>query len=373
MKVAIVGGGVMGCSIALALAKAGVEITVLERSIPGAEASSAAAGILAPQAEAPGPGPFLDLCLRSRELYPAFVAEVQQLSGIEVGYRPSGVLHPAFDEASTRKLEARVAWQSARGLRAELLDRAQTLGLEPNLSPEVLAAAHFADDHQVDSRLLARALSMAAARVGAAFRTGHVRGLITEGSRAVGVELDGEVVRADVVVVAAGSWSGQVQGAQIDPRVVRPARGQMVRLQTRLPILSRVLFCDRGYLVPRADGSVLAGSTMELVGFDKQVTAGGLAKILAMALSLCPSLAEAPVLEHWAGLRPFTEDHLPILGWGALEGLVLATGHFRNGILLTPVTAALVAQLVLGQPSPIDLHPFRYDRWHSLSVKSPMV
>lgn len=353
----------MGCGIALRLCQAGARVTVLERSIPGAEASSAAGGILAPQMEAEAPGPFLELCLRSRGLYPDFAAELQALSGVNVGYLPSGLLSLAFDEAGAQRLEATVSWQRASGLRAELLRTAEVLALEPQLSPRVVAAAHFPDDHQVDNRLLTRALTMAAARVGATFRTGHVRGVVEEKGRAVGVDLDGETLRADAVVIAAGSWSGLVQGSAVDPRVVRPARGQMVQFQTRLPLFSRVLFSDKGYVIPRADGRVIAGSTLEFAGFEKSVTAEGLHRILSLSMELCPALASAPVQETWAGLRPYTDDHLPILGAGALPGLFLATGHFRNGILLAPLTARLMAQVVLGERPPVDLAPFRFDRF----------
>ncbi|WP_163993013.1 glycine oxidase ThiO [Pyxidicoccus caerfyrddinensis] len=361
-NVIIVGGGIMGCGIALRLRQAGVRVTVLERSIPGAEASSAAAGILAPQMESDGPGPFLELCLRSRGLYPAFASELRELTGVDVAYRPCGVLKVAFNEAEVHHLDATVAWQRGMGLRAELLDGTAARALEPRLSPKALAAAHFPDDHQVDNRLLVRALSMAAARVGAEFRSGYVRGVMHEQGRAVGVDLDGEVLRADAVVLAAGSWSALVQGAGVEPKAVRPARGQMVQLQTRLPVLDRILTSEKGYLVPRADGRVIAGSTMELVGFDKQVTAAGLARILDMALELCPELASAPVTDSWAGFRPWTEDRNPFLGEGPVPGLFLATGHFRNGILLAPITAKLITQAVLGEKSTMDLTPFRYDR-----------
>ncbi|MFP2933661.1 NAD(P)/FAD-dependent oxidoreductase, partial [Pyxidicoccus sp. 3LG] len=174
--------------------------------------------------------------------------------------------------------------------------------------------------------------------------------------------LDGEVLRADAVVLAAGSWSALVQGAGVEPKTVRPARGQMVQFQTRLPVLDRILTSEKGYLVPRADGRIIAGSTMELVGFDKQVTAAGLARILDMTLELCPELGTAPVVETWAGFRPWTEDHRPYIGEGPVPGLFLATGHFRNGILLAPITAKLVTQAVLGEKPTMDLAPFRYDR-----------
>ncbi|WPB81542.1 glycine oxidase ThiO [Archangium violaceum] len=362
-SVIIVGGGVMGCGIALRLRQAGARVTVLERAIPGAEASSAAGGILAPQMESEGPGPFLELCLRSRALYPDFAAELLALTGVNVNYLPSGLLHLAFDEAGARRLEATVGWQRALDLRAELLGPAEVRALEPQLSPQVVAAARYPDDHQVDNRLLTRALTMAAAKVGATFRTGYVRGVVEEKGRVVGVDLDGEPLRADAVVIAAGSWSGLVQGVPVDPRMVRPARGQMVQLQTRLPLFSHVVFSDKGYLIPRSDGRILAGSTLEFAGFEKNVTAEGLHRILSLAMELCPALGSAPVQETWAGLRPYTDDHLPILGAGPLPGLFLATGHFRNGILLAPITARLMAQAVLGETPSLDLTPFRFERF----------
>jgi glycine oxidase len=361
-EVLVVGGGVMGCGIALRLRQAGARVTVLERAIPGAEASSAAAGILAPQWESEGPGPFFELCLRSRALYQGFAAELRELSGVDIAYRPCGLLRVIFDGEDLQRAESTVAWQHGMGLRAELLDGASARELEPHLSPKALGAAHFPDDHQVDNRLLVRALTMAAARAGATFKSGYVRGVVHEHGRAVGVDLDGEVLRADAVVVAAGSWSSLVQGAGVSAQGVRPARGQMVQLQTRLPLLTRVVTSSKGYLVPRADGRIIAGSTMEHVGFDKQVTAAGLARILDMALELCPDLGPAPVTETWAGFRPWTRDALPYLGEGPVPGLFLATGHFRNGILLAPITAKLVAQAVLGEKPAMDLTPFRYDR-----------
>jgi glycine oxidase len=362
MHVVVVGGGVVGCAVALRLVKAGAQCTVLERSVPGAEASSAAAGILAPQAEAEGPGAFLSLCLRSRSLYPDFVEELEALSGLRVGYRRSGVLHLAFAQASVEKLRTRVTAQVTEGLSAELLDGNAVRRLEPALSPDVLAGALFQDDGSVDNRLLMRALSMAAERAGARFVTGNVRALLETRGRTSGVDVDGAPLHADAVVVAAGAWTGLVPGCGLSPRQVRPARGQMVMLRSRLPLLERVAFSDDGYLVPRADGHLLAGSTVEFEGFAKEVTARGLKHILGVALQLVPSLADIPVVETWAGFRPFTEDRLPVLGPGPLPGLFLASGHFRNGILLAPVTAELLAEAVLGRKTTLSLEPFRWDR-----------
>lgn len=363
MKVIVIGGGIMGMSIALELRRTeDLEVTVLERSIPGAEASSAAAGMLAPQFEGTAPGPMMDLCLLSRMAWPKWAAELQERSGVDVGYIPSGGLQIAFTEDEVHALDAKIAWQSAVGLRAELLSGAQLTSREPRLNPKALAAADFPDDHQVDPRKLMRALAVAASRAGVVFRSGTVRSLIEKDGSVTGVDLEGERLEADLVVLAAGAWSGLVSGAQVDPARVKPVRGQMMELQLRAPLFTRLLKCASGYVVPRADGAVLVGSTMDMVGFDKNVTAEGLSKLLSAALQLVPELASASLTSTWAGLRPWTNDQLPFLGEGARPGLLLATGHFRNGILLAPITARLLGQVVRREKPSVDLKPFRYLR-----------
>jgi len=364
VDVAIIGGGIMGSAIALRLCQRGIGVTVIERGIPGAEASSAAAGILGPQMEAEGPGPLLELGLKSRALYPALAAELRELTGIDVGYDRSGVLAVAFDEAGEAALSARRAWQLARGLRVDSLSGEAARAREPALGPAVRAALAFNDDAQVVARELARAFSQAAAGAGARFLTGrYVRRVLTDKGAVTGVELDGDALPAAVVVVAAGSWSGLVEGAGVPPAVVRPARGQLVSIETRPPLFRSVVSAPGGYLVPRRDGTVLAGSTVEMAGFRKEVTVGGLAAILTLARTVIPALADAPVTGSWSNFRPFTEDHLPVLGATGVRGLVLATGHFRNGILLAPITAQAIAELVAtGQP-PIDLAPFAIERF----------
>ncbi len=362
--VAVIGGGIMGSAVALRLAQRGIAVTVIERGIPGAEASSAAAGILGPQMEADGPGPLLELGLKSRALYPALAAELRDLTGIDVGYDRSGVLMVAFDEGGEAALSSRRAWQLARGLRVDILSGEAARAREPALSPAVRAALAFTDDAQVVARDLARAFSQAAAVAGARFLTGrYVRRVIIKDGAAVGVELDGETLPAGVVVVAAGSWSGLVEGAGVPAAVVRPARGQLVSIETRPPLFRHVVAAPGGYLVPRRDGTVLAGSTVEMAGFRKEVTVGGLASILTLAKAVIPALADAPVTGSWSNFRPFTEDHLPVLGATGVRGLVLATGHFRNGILLAPITAQAIAELVATGHAPIDLAPFAVDRF----------
>jgi glycine oxidase len=363
--VAIVGGGVMGCAIALRLAQRGLAVTVVERGIPGAEASSAAAGILGPQWEAEGAGPLLDLGLRSRALYAGFAAELRELSGIDIGFAKSGLLEVAFDEAGAQALATRWAWQRGRGLRGEMLDGGQVRAIEPHLGPAVRAGLRLPDEGHVNARALARALSQAAAIAGARFLQGHyVRRVVTAGDRVTGVELDGETLPAKTVVIAAGSWSSLVEGGGVPPPTVRPARGQMVAIEMRPPLFRHVIAAHgRGYLVPRLDGTVLAGSTLEMVGYRKEVTVAGLSQILAMVRALIPDLDHAPVVETWSNFRPYTDDHLPVLGRTGVEGLVLATGHYRYGILLTPITAQLITELITSGTATIDLTPFSVARF----------
>ena len=363
--VLIVGGGVMGSAVALRLAQRGVGVTVVERAIPGAEASSAAAGMLAPQTEADGPGPMLALGLKSRALYPELATELRELTGIDIGYQRSGVLALGFDEEDDRELSFRRTWQAAQGQRAELLAEPALRALEPALGPTVRAALHFPDDAQVNPAALARAFSQAAAVAGARFLQGrYVRRVVVEQGAVTGLELDGEILSAERVVLAAGSWSGLVEGGGVPPSVVRPARGQLVAIETRPPLFHHVLSAHRrGYLVPRRDGTVIAGSTVEMVGFRKEVTVGGLATILDLARTLVPDLGDAPVLSSWSNFRPYTEDQLPVLGTTAVRGLFLATGHHRNGILLAPITGDALARLVATGDAGVELAPFSVTRF----------
>jgi glycine oxidase len=363
--VAVVGGGVMGCAIALRLAQRGLRVTVVERGIPGAEASSAAAGILGPQWEAEAIGPLLDLGLRSRALYPSFAVELRELAGIDIGFAKSGLLELALDDDQQRALAARRTWQQARGLRVELLGATDLRALEPRLGPSVQAGLRLPDEGHVNARLLARALSQGAAIAGAEFLQGrHVRRVAMAGGRVSGVELDGETLEAGTVVIAAGSWSSLVEGGGVPPPLVRPARGQMVAIEMRPPLFRHVIAAHgRGYLVPRLDGVALAGSTLEMVGFRKEVTVAGLSDILALVRTLLPDLDQAPVVETWANFRPYTEDQLPVLGPAGIDGLLLATGHYRYGILLTPITAQIIAELVTGGTTSVDVEPFSVSRF----------
>ena len=363
--VVVVGGGVIGCSIARELARAGARTTVVERDEPGAHASWAAAGMLSPQAECSRPGPFLDLLREARSLFPALARELREETGIDVGYREVGTLLVALTGEDEREIEARCAWQAGSGLPVERLDGAEARRLEPALSPAVRWALRFPDDHQVENRQLARALWHSAARAGAAFRTGQEAvALLARGGRVEGVQLaGGERVPADRVVLAAGAWAGRLAGL---PRSlpVAPVHGQILAVHTSPPLLEHVVDSPRCYLVPRLDGRLLVGATVEETGFRKAVTPEGMLELLSGALEIAPSLARVPIVESWSGLRPGTPDDLPILGPDpGLEGLIYATGHFRNGILLAPLTGRLVSRLALGGSPSADLHAFRPDRF----------
>jgi glycine oxidase len=359
-NVVIVGGGIMGCAAAWQLARRGASVTVLERSVPGAEASSAAAGILGAQLEASGPGAMAELALESRKLYPRWSKALAEETGIDVGYRKCGILRVALDAAGAKKLSEEAIWQRRQGQEAPRIGGKRARAIEPALARGVAGGVHFAEDGRIDPPLLLRALHIAAARAGASFRTGaYVRRVLIESGRARGVLLeDGQSIGGDAVVVAAGSWTTLVEGVPLRSDAVRPARGQIVELASSQPLLRGVVFGPRCYLVPRDDGRTLVGSTLEFVGYRRGVTAGAVRDLLDAAIELVPALAEAALSGTWSSFRPYTEDHRPLIGPTQVPGLALATGHYRNGILLAPITAEIVARTLLGGRSPIDLSPF---------------
>jgi glycine oxidase len=360
----IIGGGVMGCAAAYELSRRGVAVAVLERSVPGAEASSAAAGILGAQVESHHPGPLTELGLLSRRLFPELVKELERVSGVALGYRRSGVLKVAYAASDVAQLTRELSWQKQAKLPLERLTRSALLAREPALSHDVAGGLWFEADATLEPRALLSALRISAEKSGAEFRSGSfVKRIAEQGGRAIGALLDdGSLVRGSHVVLAAGSWTSLLSSqANAKARVV-PARGQIVELTTSVPLLSSVVFGPDCYLVPRADGRLLVGSTLEFVGFRRGVTAGGAAKLLAAAIRLVPALAEAELSGSWSSFRPYTEDELPLLGPSATAGLILMSGHYRNGILLAPISAQIVAACVLGEKPPLDLTPFSPDR-----------
>lgn len=349
--VIVVGGGVMGCSVAYWLAKAGARVTVLERSIPGAEASSAAAGILGPTVESFDDALALQLGRRSRELHAELSDELDELFGIDVGFRRCGVIKVALDENELGELGRQADALRVQGVRCEQWSQAELAEEEPRCTREALGALSMAEDAQVEPRKLFAAIALGAEHEGVAFRTGTtVRGLKIEGGRVRGVRLAHREIEAERVVVAAGSWTSLIPGLPLGADTIYPVRGQMITTQTRPPVFRRVVFGAGGYVVTRPDGRVLCGSTMERVGFQRGVTFGGMSDVIEKAVRLAPSLREAPVHSHWSSFRPGTPDGLPLVGETRIDGLFLASGHYRNGILLAPLTAQLIAEAMDGQP-----------------------
>jgi len=354
----------MGTSAAWELARHGAQCLVLERSVPGAEASSAAAGILGAQAEAHAPGAMTELCLASRARYAKFAAALSKETKIDVGYRECGVLRVGFERAEVSKLTREVAWHGKQRLSVESLKTRELLALEPALSSKLAGGVRFENDARVEPKALLRALHIAALARGVRFQSGaFVRRVAVQDGRAVGVVLDdGSELRAANVLVAAGSWTSLIDGLGLPAGRVVPARGQIVELELPAPPLSHVVFGPGAYLVPRDDGRVLIGSTLEFVGYEREVTAGAVRDLLLHATALVPALSRAALRATWSNFRPYTQDELPLLGRTNIAGLFLSTGHYRNGILLAPISAEIVRAAVLGQRAPLELAAFSPER-----------
>jgi len=362
--VIIVGGGVIGCSIAWRLAQAGLKVTVFERGRVGCEASRAAAGMLSPQGESQTPGPFFDLCLRGRAMYRSFAEELNDASGIDVEYKDEGTLFVVLQGEDDQEKTRWATWQKEAGLPLEHVSADDLRKIEPAVTESATRAIFLAQEHQVENRHLMDALEVAMNRAGVELIEGsEVTAIATDHGKATGVMFAGRRLDADVVVVAAGTWASPLlEPLGLNVKVI-PARGQMIAVSGRRRPLSRVLHSSKIYLVPRRDGRILIGATVEYAGFLKAVTVGAMKHLLSAAVELAPSLRGFEIVETWCGLRPDTLDHLPIMGPSGVNNLLLATGHFRNGILLAPITAGLVSDVIVtGRVSP-DLEPFSANRF----------
>jgi glycine oxidase len=367
--VAVIGGGVIGLAVAWRAAQRGHSVCVLERGELGDGTSRVAAGMLAPVTEADaGELALLELGLRSARSWPAFADELAAASGADPGLRHCGALVVARDRDEAAALERELALRLDLGLAVERVLPSAARRLEPALAPTLRLALAVPGDHAADPRSLVLALTEAARRAGAHLRTGAtVQAIRTDHGRVTGVELaSGELVPASHVVVAAGAWGGAIAGLPEAARIpLRPVKGQILRLRDPQGpgLLERIVRFEGGYLVPRGDGRYVLGATMEERGFDTTVTAGGLYELLRDAGELVPGVHELVVEETAAGLRPATPDNAPVLGAGDhVEGLVWATGHHRNGILLAPVTAEIVVACIDGAATPPTFAPGRFAR-----------
>ncbi len=364
----IIGGGIIGLSIAIDLKLRGVSVTVCVRSLAEG-ATYAAAGMLAPQAEAVPPGPMLDLCLRSRSLYPDWVSKIEDLSGVSTGYLPGGILAPVYQLSPPT-----IPSPTDSAFPATWVDKSHLDLYQPGLGKAVVGGWWFPEDGQVDNRALANALLIAARELGIDIREGvMIEGIIQRQQQAVALRTNLGELHASHYVLATGAWSHQLL-----PIPVYPKKGQMLCVQvppTEQPPLTRVLFGPETYLVPRRDGRIIIGATSEDVGFTPGNTPGGIQALLERAIRLYPALADYPISEFWWGYRPATPDEWPILGPSATANLTLATGHYRNGILLAPITASLIADWILHENAEPLLGHFNSQRFFTPSpqpTESPM-
>ncbi len=352
--VIVVGAGLIGLSVAWKLALDGASVTLLEREKPGAGATGVAAGMLAPIGELDfGEPELLELNLRSRRLYPDFVAGVEAETGMDTGYRHTGALHVALDRDEAGELRRIMELQQSHGLDSKWLGPMAARDLEPGVSPSLAGAVLVEDDAVVDPRALVEALRSGLEARGTRIVPAEVSGLLRDSSGKVTGVLtgDGEFT-ARVVVAAPGAEAGVAEWLPEEVRPpVRPVKGQVVELRgdTDAPACERILGSERVYIAPRPDGRLILGATVEEMGFDRRVTGGGVHELLREAYRLLPDVAEMEFIGAIAGLRPGTPDNVPVIGPAGIEGLILATGHYRNGILLAPVTAEAVVEFVQGR------------------------
>ena len=385
--VAVVGGGVAGLAAARELARRGLSVAVFEDARVGS-ASRAAAGMLAPQAEADERDELFELLCASRDMYPAFTDALSEESGIRVEIERTGTLYLALNEEDVEEVERRFAWQSSAGLEVELLTAREARTLEPNISAGVRMALKFPRDWQVESRRLVIALDAAAESLGVRFiRAVEARGVRVRGGRATGVVTSEGELEAGAVVFAAGAWNSRLHkfedGSETylndDPQV-EPVRGQILcyqQAEAEAPLVRHVVYSPRGYIVPRREGRLLAGSTTEHVFYDCRVTEEGARSIAAHVAEMAPAIASLDVTDSWAGLRPRAADGLPVLGESAdVKGLFYAAGFYRNGILLAPAAGEMVADLLTGgatRLSPRVLETFSPERFRRILAGPPQV
>ncbi len=366
---AIIGGGIIGCAIAWRLGQAGLGVVVIERGEVGREASWAAGGMLAPLAEADQADAFFELAVASRAMYADLARELRAVTGIDIEYRTEGTLYLAFTDEDEEELEHRWQWQHAMGLNVKKLNADCVRKLEPALNPKLRWALKFPDDHQVNNRRLMTALEAAARKAGVGFwMQTEALDIEVANAQVIGLQTTRGNVKTKTIIIAAGSWSSLLRANDATAMInfsVEPVRGQMISLVAPAPSLQHVVYSSKGYLIPRLSGHVIAGSTTEKVGYDKRNTASGMAAIIDLAIEIAPNLSNQAIVETWAGLRPRTSDDWPILGKDLrIGGLVYATGHYRNGILLTPITAKAISELVLRGESTSNIKPFGMQRFN---------
>ncbi len=368
----IIGGGVIGLSIARELHKKGVsQITIIERREIGKEASYAAAGMLAPHAETDKIDDFYFFCDESNKLYPNFAAELFDETDVDIELDKNGTLYLAFTEKDVIEIRRRFEWQKSAGLAVEHLTARETRQIEPFVSPDVLESLFFPNDWQVENRKLLHALQKYCELYDIEIRENtEIKNLLIENGKIVGVETATEKFYAEKTVLATGAWTSLIKAGSFALPKIKPIRGQMISFQTAKRIFGKVIYSPRGYLVPRQDGRILAGATVEDAGFDKSVSVAGIELLRDHTLEIAPTLENLEISEKWAGLRPFAPDGLPVLGgFAEIENLFIATAHYRNGILLAPLTAKILADKIAENLDSKYLEIFNPQRFRVTSKK----
>jgi glycine oxidase len=377
--VVIVGGGIIGTSTALELASEKLRVLLVDRQKPGQEASPAAGGMLSPESDGPDAVPVAPLTKESLKLYPKFIASIEEVTGISPHLKLEGALELFYGPRAETERDKIVTEHCKVGFIAEPKSVQAAIEMGGELNPSARAAAWFPEEGTLEPRPLMDAALKAAQRRGVEIRANSpVTSLLREGNRCTGVVAGGETIAAKHIVVAAGCFSCLIarESAWFGCYApTRPVRGQILILRPKKTVLQRVVRSERRYLVPRSDGTILAGSTLEEAGFEKHLTPAGVRRIADGAIELVPALAEAEICETWAGLRPGTPDNLPILGPADVEGLLMATGHYRSGILLAPITAKLMREWITrGRvETPVEaFSPLRFkdEKQRSVATKS---
>lgn len=363
--VLILGGGIIGGALAEALAKRRQRVCVLERGTMGCEASNAAAGVLSAQTDLESPGPLFEFCQHSRRLYPGWIRRLERASGLSLGYHEDGILYLAFAEETVRRMEQRLRWQVRLGYKAERWSVREARRREPQAGAEARAGFFFPTEAQLLNATLMQALRISCRKAGVVVRERtEVLRVLTRGGRVTAAHTDRGTFHAPVIVNCLGSWASLGDTLWLKPPVV-PAKGQMLGFQAPKGFLRHIIMSEGGYAVQHRDGYLIAGSTVEFVGFDKHLTLDGMQRILSgLRRMVGPALLDRCLfVDSWVGLRPCAQDRLPILGATPIEGLYAATAHFRHGILLAPVTAQAISELILTGCSSFDLSPFSLSRF----------
>ena len=366
----LLGGGIIGAALADELARRGQRVAIVERGTIGSEASTAAAGILAAQVDVPEPGPFFDFCQAARRMYPRWVEQLERRSGLKVGFHVDGILQLMLTAGEERVMKRQAKWQRAYGVRIDQWSPKEVRRREPVVSGKIRSGFRFPAEAQVDNVLLMEALAAACPASGVTIKERTVAQRIVRRDGDVrGIETDHGVLDAPVVVNCLGSWAN-LTGASPMRLPVEPIRGQMLAFLGPKGMVRHAVMSSAAYVVQRRDGRLVVGSTLERAGFEKTLTLGGMSAILGGLRRICSSaFDQCTLIDCWSGLRPLTgTDQLPIMGQWSDEGLYLATGHFRHGILLAPLTAQVMAELILHGRSGIDLQPFSPRRLARVSI-----